>query len=322
MFNLTTPRKTCTKCGETKPATTEYFRVKSAAKDGLTTICKDCLKAFFRNDKQENPDRYKRLNRKYRDQNRGKVQAKKKEYYEKNKESIQARNRKNYEKNKDRYQASQKRYVEANKENVVAYHKEYYEANKAKFAAANKANYEANKAEISAKTKEYRLRNRESIAAGKRRYYEANKAQEVARADAWNKANPEKAKASAAKTRKSNPGVSRSALARRRARKANLPDTFTAQDWQRCLSHFSGCCAVCGRSTATLAMDHWIPLSSPDCTGTIPANIVPLCHGDLGCNNRKADKDALTWLVEAFGEKEGRQIFDKVQAYFSSLNSV
>ena len=37
--------KNCSKCGETFPATLEYFRKKSASPDGLTPWCKSCKNA-------------------------------------------------------------------------------------------------------------------------------------------------------------------------------------------------------------------------------------------------------------------------------------
>src|SRR5581483_2176482 len=56
------------------------------------------------------------------------------------------------------------------------------------------------------------------------------------------------------------------------ARKRSLPDTFTERDWQRALEYWDYKCAVCGRPRGlwhTLAADHWIPLTAPDCPGTV-----------------------------------------------------
>ena len=68
-------------------------------------------------------------------------------------------------------------------------------------------------------------------------------------------------------------------------RKAGHGVNYTNQDWQFAVSYFGGSCAVCGRAPGlwhNLAMDHWIPNSNPDCPGTIPANIIPLCNGADG----------------------------------------
>lgn len=65
--------KTCTKCGETLPATTEYF-YKSKYSDGLTSQCKKCkctvVKGYYQKNKEKN-----------------------KEYYEKNKEHLKEKNK-------------------------------------------------------------------------------------------------------------------------------------------------------------------------------------------------------------------------------------
>jgi hypothetical protein len=206
--------------------------------------------------------------------------------------------------------------------------------------ASKKAEYERNKEKYARRSAEYQRANKDEVnERGRRRWAKLGEDRNAQRkqqriddpkgAHKKDRLHRERNKDSVARAqrrfRADNPDKRMVHKQKRMARKVGLPDNFTAQDWQNCLNYFDGCCAACGRPPGlfhTLAADHWIPLSSPDCTGTIPANIVPLCHGDLGCNNRKFNKDALTWLVESFGEKKGKQIFDKVQAYFSSLNSV
>lgn len=111
---------------------------------------------------------------------------------------------------------------------------------------------------------------------------------------------------------------------RRRARKHNLSDTFTSADWQRALDYFGGCCAVCGRPVGlwhTIAADHWIPLSSPDCPGTVPTNIIPLCHGVSGCNNSKLNAEPTDWLVRKFGKRKAKKIMAHIETYFGSISS-
>jgi 5-methylcytosine-specific restriction endonuclease McrA len=71
----------------------------------------------------------------------------------------------------------------------------------------------------------------------------------------------------------------------RKARKLNLPCTFTEQDWEITLDAFEQKCAYCGRNNIKLAQDHWIPLirGGPYIMG----NIVPACKR---CNSSKRDK--------------------------------
>lgn len=137
------------------------------------------------------------------------------------------------------------------------------------------------------------------------------------RAQAWVKAHPIQAK--------------RNAVAgwhKRAARKRLLPDTLTTSEWKRAIEHFHGCCAVCGRQsddlfgTHTIAADHWIPLSSPDCPGTVAWNIVPLCHGVGGCNNSKNSKDPVEWLKGKFGKRHAAEILARINTYLEEVKQL
>jgi bacterioferritin-associated ferredoxin len=116
------------------------------------------------------------------------------------------------------------------------------------------------------------------------------------------------------------------AMQRRKARCLCLPDTLTEKNWDHALEYFHGCCAVCGRQLNdlfgehTAAMDHWIPLSSPDCPGTVTTNIIPLCHGIDGCNQSKGAREPLAWLKWKFGKRKAKQILKRIQAYFDSIS--
>ncbi len=109
------------------------------------------------------------------------------------------------------------------------------------------------------------------------------------------------------------------------ARKRALPNSYTLEHQQFALEYFNGCCAVCGRpfydlfSERTMALDHWIPISSDDCPGTTPTNIVPLCHGVDGCNTRKQARDPQEWLVSQFGKRKAREIMARVEQYFDAV---
>lgn len=112
---------------------------------------------------------------------------------------------------------------------------------------------------------------------------------------------------------------------KRQARKRDLPNTLTTEQWQFAVEYFNGCCAVCGRplkdlfSTHTTSMDHWIPLSSPDCPGTTANNCIPLCHGEGGCNGSKNNRPPMEWLVKKYGKRKARMIMKRIQEYFDAL---
>lgn len=121
---------------------------------------------------------------------------------------------------------------------------------------------------------------------------------------------------------------SKAGQARHRARKRSLPDSFTGADVSYAVDYFHSCCAVCGRQlkdlfgTHTMAMDHWIPLSCPECPGTIPTNMIPLCHGIDGCNNSKGNKQPQEWLVEKFGKKKAETVLSRITAFFLTVRKV
>lgn len=134
----------------------------------------------------------------------------------------------------------------------------------------------------------------------------------------WHKNNPEYNR----KWNKTNKERRAVYSSRRRARERALPDTYTNNDWQHALDYFDGMCAVCGRPAGlyhTLAMDHWIPITSDDCPGTIPSNMIPLCHGDGGCNNSKHKRDAVEWLTATHGKRRAKAIVARIDAYIQSL---
>jgi hypothetical protein len=110
----------------------------------------------------------------------------------------------------------------------------------------------------------------------------------------------------------------------RKARETELPSNLTEQDWFDALEYFGYRCAVCECETdenIVLAMDHWIPISDQreDNPGTVPENIVPLCHGLEGCNVSKGARDAFAWLVWKFGEEFAMQKLAEIEAYFQHV---
>lgn len=111
---------------------------------------------------------------------------------------------------------------------------------------------------------------------------------------------------------------------RRRARKRQVPNQFTNNDWQCCLLHFNGCCAYCSNPPrlfdryAVLHADHFIPISSPNCPGTVPWNIVPACQT---CNGSKHDRDAVEWMRDKFGSRHAKRVLANIETYFDTVQS-
>lgn len=187
---------------------------------------------------------------------------------------------------------------------------ENYQKNRARYDAYHTQWRDANRDYLRERTRKWRNNNLELARESNRRYQAKNIEQIRIKNRRYQRENLDKAYVS---------------WQRRRARKHSLPDCFTLADWQRALEYFNGCCAVCGRQLNdlfgehTAAMDHWIPLSSPDCPGTVPTNIVPLCHGVGGCNNSKSNSEPVKWLEWKHGKRKARQIERRINEYFKSL---
>lgn len=135
---------------------------------------------------------------------------------------------------------------------------------------------------------------------------------------AWSKANPEKQRKIDARKRAKQPDWVRVVRIRHRARSKGLPDTFTVFDWQRAVDYFGGCCAYCGNQPGLLhfthiSAEHFIPLSSPDCPGTVPNNIIPVC---LSCNASRKRQDALEWLTRRINKEHAQTALANIAQYF------
>ena len=111
--------KKCSKCGEWKPATAEFFHRDKTGACGLCSMCKECVSD---------------QGRKYRQKNRDKILERKREYYEKNKEKHAEWQREYREKNKEKIADSGREYYEKNKEKIAEQKREYCEKNKRKIS--------------------------------------------------------------------------------------------------------------------------------------------------------------------------------------------
>jgi hypothetical protein len=53
--------------------------------------------------------------------------------------------------------------------------------------------------------------------------------------------------------------------------------------------------------------------------GTVAHNILPLCHGEGGCNNSKRNKEPRQWLVEQLGQRKANAVYKRIMAYFEMV---
>ncbi len=160
----------------------------------------------------------------------------------------------------------------------------------------------------------------------------------------WNKANPQKhAEHSRRHRRKhpekhlnlkriwraANPDKVHLMFQRRRTRKLDLPNSFGDADLRRMMDYWHDQCCICGSPAGMwhlLTLEHWIALSDPraDNPGTVPWNIVPMCHtkkgaplGKPSCNLSKSNKDPVEWLTQRFGKRKAMKKLNEINAYFT-----
>lgn len=262
-----------------------------------TRQCVECHKAWSANYRgqyyQDNAERIRAKAREYHHANRGEILAKQAEY--RKTESFRQSIRRHQLRNRESLYERTRHWRRRNKQHVSEYNHQYYSAN---------VDYEK------VRRREYQKTHKAQIARTRKLYLQRNQAVIKERHSAW--ARSDRGRLS-----------KRINQSKRLARKRNLPDTFTPLDWERCLGYWHGCCAVCGRPAGlwhTIAADHWIPLSSPDCPGTVPTNIVPLCHakkdGEGSCNVSKRDRDPAQWLVEYLEAKKAAAKLAEIESYF------
>jgi hypothetical protein len=118
--------------------------------------------------------------------------------------------------------------------------------------------------------------------------------------------------------------LGRLARQRRLARKKGFPDTFTKEQMQFMFEYWLTACAICQQQPGllwTLSIDHWIPLASPVCPGTIASNLLPACHGTTGCNNSKGEKNPILWLTQKLGPRRAKKKLGEIETYFAAAQS-
>lgn len=303
MDNSTIPLKKCSKCGQEKPATTQYFHAATDKKSGFRSHCKVCKNEHY----QTNKDRISEKQRQRWQQNRENLNAARREEYRNNpaeREKIMTRNRKYIQENPEKKRQFDRRYYAQNQDRIRAYNAVNRERKTEYMQVYRKDKRE----ELTASKRRYYRINKELINKQRRDYYSRNREYIANRQKLYSLANPIRARQ-----------IKTAAHQKRRARKHLLPDTFTTQHWRNCLEYFHNTCAVCGGQLRDLFgdvephADHWIALNQPDCPGTTPDNMLCLCNG---CNLSKKDKQPAEWLIMRFGSHKTKAILERIKTYF------
>ncbi len=190
-------------------------------------------------------------------------------------------------------------------------------------------------------------------------WYENNKEFSIQKIKEWGEKNPEKTRAYKTKYAKENPEKIRQSQrnfyqnhleeerersrkkknirdeiirgARYRARKLGLPDHWHRKNGDFAFQYWHYACAVCGKENGmwnVIAFDHWIPIASEKCPGTIPTNMLPLCHliknapfNSSCCNNSKGAKDPVAWLVTKLGPRRAKAKLQEIETFFAAARA-
>jgi hypothetical protein len=203
------------------------------------------------------------------------------------------------------------------------------------FLQDSSARQRNNKDRVNEKNRIWRQKNpekaRESSRKGALKWLEKNREIAIIKARLRRKSNIDKAREYDKEYRKNNPDKTRQHQKvkhqRRRAQERKLPYTFTAKDWKCALEYWGNCCAICGCSEAEniiIVPDHWIPISykGEDNPGTVATNIIPLCHGIGGCNNKKSNRNPVVFLIDKLGDLAGPEKLLEIEAYFEYVRKL
>ena len=148
-------KKRCSKCGELKPCTSEYFHRAKKEKWGYKTRCKECGKKYY----NENKENILEKRKKYYNDNKEEVLEKCKKYREEHKEEINKKKKQHYNEHKEEILEKQKQYHVEHKEERNEYYKQWYENNKEEVLEKCKKYREEHKEEIKEYFKQYNKEN-------------------------------------------------------------------------------------------------------------------------------------------------------------------
>lgn len=313
--------KVCTKCGEVFPLTTDYF-YKANNKYGFRSICKKCFKLDIDKRSKKISENYIVKDKKIcnvcnlelpatieyfikrKDSKDGLSHEckkcssiRKKKYREEHKEEIANKSKIYRENNKDIIKEYQKKYRKENSEYFKEYGKNYYNENKEEInykqsLYQNTPEYKLNKAEYD---KKYREENKEAISERRKVYCKNTKELKRIYDKKYYKRNKLRIKnynKEYWKTHKKDKLKNNIYVQRRLARKRNLPNTLTKEQWEQIKIDFNFKCAYCGQEIQ-LHQEHFIALSKGG--EYTHNNIIPACKS---CNSSKRDRDFFEWYVE------------------------
>ena len=124
--------RVCTKCGEEKPETNEYFHRHKNCRDGLNTICKVCRIKDTRKWQAENPEKVREMNRRWHAENPEKAREKNRRWQAENPEKVREKNRRWRAENPEKVREMNRRWQAENPEKAREKNRRWYAENREK----------------------------------------------------------------------------------------------------------------------------------------------------------------------------------------------
>lgn len=295
MLYIPYPFKRCVMCGNTHPATTEFFQLDRSKADGLRNFCKPCGHARYRVQyeraklERAAPPGYKRCRA------CGSTKPETDEfYYRTSKRDGGFRSHCKActdQENKAWKEQNAERYTEQSHEYGRRRYWNNRDEERAKYKEWREANLEYNRKRV----RDYYHANKDKERERHRRWRKQALAQRAAYMRQWHRKHPERGKEKREKLKREHPERYRAYYkqgeARRRARERAADGCFTTQDILTQYKHQRGKCYYCGKKVGKVYhVDHVVPLSRGGSNG--PENIVIACPT---CNMRKASKLPHEW---------------------------
>ncbi|MEO8611219.1 MAG: HNH endonuclease signature motif containing protein [Chloroflexota bacterium] len=312
-LNDTHTLKRCTGCKIEYPATTEHFYPLASGRYGLTSRCRSCT--LEQNQKKVvevniDPNILKSCSK------CGTTYPATIEYFTPTKggrygltsqcKLCRSQNTQKWrDENPDKVAEQNYNYYWEHRDYLLEKNREWHQNNKECRRASHRAWYVKNAAHSRKKRKYWYAENTDRAKEYDRQRYIIHGASIREYSRQWRLNNPEK---------------STVREQRRRAREMELPATLTRAEWRKAVDYWHGKCAYCGDAFGNdkkkKTLDHYIPVSHPNCPGTVAKNCVPVC---LSCNTAKGKKDAMDWFSWQFGDRKAEMIAGIIQVYFDSL---
>lgn len=293
--------KRCTKCGEEKPATNEFFGACKRVKSGLKSACKECRSKEYK----ENPKTLEQAARV-----RAENEARQKDPFRVCTKcgERKLKNTENFAADKGQPEGlhcwcrpcqteAQKRRTAANPELARARAKATREKHGGKYYANRRADPQYVERKRSADRTYHQRMRQDDDWLSKERQRSREYAREL-RADPEGR---QRQKEAQARYNAKNPEKIRARAARGRARREAVEGVFDAQDLSAAFKRQSGRCLYCGCAVGSRGnrtkwhADHFIPISRGGTNH--PENIVIACET---CNLVKYNKMPWEWMPDKF----------------------